>query len=252
MSYSKPIGVFDSGLGGISVLKALVRELRSEDFIYLADKHNAPYGAKTDEEIVHLTQVNAKKLISLDCKALVIACNTATSVAASILRAELDIPVIGLEPAILPAALKHPNGKILVLATPVTLTHDKFRLLLLKIGKEKFTCIQAPYLVEFVESGMKNREDAVSYLKSIFAPYRNLKFDACVLGCTHFPFLKEEIVLALGYHIEFFDGAFGAARYLKNTLQRKNLLNTNEENGKITWLEKYDNDLHNMLFYNKL
>ena len=252
MLRSKPIGVFDSGLGGISVLKALVNELQYENFIYLADKDNAPYGNKSDEEIVRFTRANAKKLISLGCKALVIACNTATSVAASILRADLDIPVIGLEPAVLPASKKYPDGKILVLATPVTLTHDKFRLLLSNFDNKRFISIPAPYLVQYVENGMKNREDVISYLKRIFLPYANTKFDACVLGCTHFPFLKEEIVTALGYKIDFFDGSLGAAQSLKKTLEKQNLISKNDELGNVIFLTKYDDDLQEMLFNSNL
>lgn len=250
MSYSDAIGVLDSGLGGISVLRELKRLLPNENYIYFADKDNAPYGSKSDAEIMHLTVKNAEYLCSLGCKALVIACNTATSVAANTLRNTLSVPVIGLEPAIKPAARRYPNGKILVLATPVTLSHEKFQNLLANIGAERFVPFAAPHLVEYVESGMKKREEILRYLKGIFAPYQNIKFDACVLGCTHFPFVKNEISEALCYTPAFFDGAEGTARCLENNLKRLGILNENNFAPYVLWNTNYPNNLQKVLLYN--
>ena len=250
--YSNFIGVFDSGLGGISVLKALTRHLPSETFLYLADKENAPYGTKNDGQILELTRNNAQKLIDLGAKALVLACNTATSVAAKTLRKELMIPIIGLEPAIKPAISYTNNGNILVLATEVTVSHPKFTELLAFLDARRTVALAAPYLVEYVEDGKRDREKAIFFLREILSPYNSIRFDACVLGCTHFPFVKEEIVFALGYAPRFFDGADGAAKQLKRVLSICGKLSNNTAQGEIIWLNKYRDDLHKRLYNSNL
>lgn len=250
LSYPNFIGVLDSGLGGISVLKALKRILPQENYYYFADKDNAPYGTKSDEEIIALTDKNARYLISLGCKAIVIACNTATSVASHLLRKKYNIPIIGLEPAIKPAIKTYPKGKILVMATPVTLTHGKFQKLLDTLGRGYFTLLPAPRLVEYVESGFADREEMLNYLRELLWRFNEVKFDACVLGCTHFPFVKNEISEALGYTPSFFDGAQGTAFCLKNTLSQLDMLNENNPTPLVVWNTKYDNNLQNRLLYN--
>ncbi len=252
MSYPNFVGVIDSGLGGISVLRALKSVLPCENYLYFADKDNAPYGTKSDSEIISLTDRNVNYLISLGAKAIVIACNTATSVAAHLLRKKYNIPIIGLEPAIKPAIKSFPKGKILVMATPVTLSHEKFQNLLDTLGRRYFTLLPAPHLVEYVEKGFADREETVNYLRELFWRFQNVKFDACVLGCTHFPFVKNEIVEALGYTPSFFDGANGTASCLKNTLQRLDLLNSDNEQPLVVWNTKYDNNLQNRLLYNNI
>ncbi len=250
--YPNPVGVFDSGLGGISVLKAIRRQLPKENLLYFADKENAPYGNKSDEEILALTRRGADILIRNGAKAIVIACNTATSVAAEVLRCELDTLVIGLEPAIKPAFFNCKIGKILVLATPVTISHGKFQHLLSFLDSSRFVCVAAPELVPYVESGMHNRAKAIEYLKELLAPYIEIKFCACVLGCTHFPFVKEEITEALGYCVPFFDGALGAARELDRRLCELGLLNKSAERGSVTWLTSYPDNIQNKLLFNKI
>ncbi len=251
MSCNAPIGVFDSGLGGITVLKAIKAELPKENLIYLADKYNAPYGTKSDEQILKYTRAGAQTLIKQGVKAIVIACNTATSVAAEALRAELDMSVIGLEPAIKPAFFSlnsTENGKILVLATPVTLSHPKFCRLIDLLGRDKFVSVPAPCLVEYIENGIKSREQIASYLNSILAPYRGIEFSACVLGCTHFPFVKNEILNALSYEVKLFDGANGAARELKHQLEIKNLLCDHRNAGKVAFMTEYPDNIQERLF----
>ena len=250
MSYSKPIGVFDSGLGGISVLRALKKLMPCENYIYFADRRNAPYGSRPDSEIIQLTRNGIGYLSRFGCKATVIACNTATSVAAEILRREYsDCIIIGLEPAIKPAINKYPDGSVLVLATPVTIEHKKFINLLASLDGHSVVALAAPKLVSYVESDTVSSGECLNYLRSLFAEYSSLRFDACVLGCTHFPFAKNTIVSALGYTPEFFDGALGAAHHLKRVLKSENMLCKSDTSGYVLWNELYSNGLNRKLLY---
>ena len=246
-----PIGVFDSGLGGISVLRALMRKLPNESFIYFADSENAPYGCKSDAEIRELTLIGSKALLALGCKAIVLACNTATSVAVEHLRSILRVPIVGIEPAVKPAALAYPNGRILVLATPVTLSHGKYRELLSRIDHKGIVSVEAPRLVELVEGGRIDSSDATEYLEHILSQYRGIRFDACVLGCTHFPFMKNSIISALGYQPDFFDGSDGAANRMKSLLQNNEILAYKNTCRYIGFYNKYSSNIDRMLLYNK-
>ena len=246
-----PIGVFDSGVGGISVLKKLIERLPSESYIYYSDRNNAPYGKLSENEISEYTTSAVNKLISLGCKAIVIACNTATAVAAERLRAKNSIPIIGIEPALRPAEAAFPNGSILLLATPVTLRGSKFQSLYRLIERGNVTCVSAPELVRFVESGRANGLEAISYLKALLADHAAARFDACVLGCTHFPFAKRAVCAALGYEPCFFDGADGAARRLEAELKRYSIENTATEKGVVFWNEIYPAELQNKLMNSK-
>ena len=221
---SFPIGVFDSGVGGLSVLKRIRELLPYEDTVYYADFENAPYGSKSNELIKEYTERAVDILIrNYRCKLIVIACNTATSVCADHLREMFNVPIVGLEPAIKPAITKYPNGDILVLATPVTLANKKFKALLSEIGNERIECVAAPMLVRFVEAGKENDIDAIEYLRSLFLKFDKIRFSACVLGCTHFPFATDSISKALGYTPEYFDGSIGAAKRVKQLLESNGL-----------------------------
>ena len=236
-SVTAPIGVFDSGVGGLSVLYELRRQMPNENYIYFSDRKNAPYGKRADEEIKCLTLKAVNRLIELGCKAVVIACNTATAVAVDFIRANHALPIVGLEPALKPAVEAYPSGRVLLLATPVTLRLDKFKNLLKEYGCGNVSCISAPELVTFVERGEADTPCAVAYLKKLFADYLETRFDACVLGCTHFPFARNAIVKALGYQPQFFDGSLGAAKRLKQELELKCLSNCSKENGAVLFNE---------------
>ena len=244
---SQPVGVFDSGVGGISVLNALRRVLPKENYVYFSDAQNAPYGKKTDEEIMSFTLRAIDKLVAIGCKSVVVACNTATAVAIDYLRTRYTIPIIGLEPALKPAEIAFPNGKVLLLATPVTLRRDKFKELYEANERGNVVCVSAPELVTFVERGEEDTVCAVAYLKHLLSEYRKIKFDACVLGCTHFPFARTAITQALGYEPVFFDGADGAARRLKSELAKQNIMNSSAEDGVVLWNEIYNSDLQNRM-----
>lgn len=216
-----PIGVFDSGVGGISALRAMIRMLPQEHFIYYGDTANAPYGTKDTEEVIACVKRVTDELLSRKIKALVIACNTATGAAAYTLRRELTIPVIGMEPALKPASELRKNGDILVLATPLTLHQEKFNRLMEKYG-EGAVRVPCTGLMELVEN--ENWTGAGAYLKEVFALYDLKKTDAVVLGCTHYVFLKEMIRDMLPEHIAITEGSDGTARQLKRVLARNHLL----------------------------
>ncbi len=222
MSDARPIGVFDSGVGGVSVLRELVRLLPRERFIYYGDNKNAPYGTRSEEEIRALSLDVAKWLLSRDVKAMLVACNTATSAAIQTLRERLSIPVVGMEPALKPAYELHADGKILVLATPATLRQAKFRRLYERYG-EHAVALPCPELVEFVESGRCEGAEIDAYLARRFADVQGEKLAAAVLGCTHFSFLKKALGRALP-GVPLLDGNEGSARRLEYLLRENGTL----------------------------
>lgn len=236
-SKTDPIGVFDSGMGGISVLRKLAKIMPGENFIYFGDSVNAPYGIKSKEEIRELTEKVFDYFLQKGCKAVVIACNTATSAAAKYLREKHpDYPIIGLEPALKPAALSMDYPKVLVLATPLTLKEEKFNNLMSQFENQaEFIRLPAPKLVEFIESGNLDSKDEIEYLEEILAPYADNKVDAVVLGCTHFPFARKNIQRILGDEVLVFDGGRGAAKQCRRVLEDRNLLNGKEDGGAITF-----------------
>ena len=213
--------MFDSGMGGISLLRNLMRLMPQERFLYYGDDGNAPYGTKTEREILALTRADAVFLLERDVKALVIACNTATSAAAQTLRSELELPIIGMEPALKPAALDWVNGTIAVLATPATLRQRKFALLMEKYGQHAIP-LPCPGLVEFVERGELEGEALRAFLKRTFEPLSGVELSGVVLGCTHYTFVKRAIADALG-GARLYDGNEGTARQLKNVLEARGL-----------------------------
>lgn len=224
----RPIGVFDSGVGGIGTLAALVRELPRERFVYFGDMLHAPYGTRTTEEVQALVRQVVAGLEGEGIKALVIACNTATGAAAAMLRAEKDYPVIGMEPALKPAEEAWKGGSILVMATPLTLKQEKFLSLMDRFGAHAVP-LPCPGLMELVE-----REDeagARRYLEELFSRWPAEKVDAVVLGCTHYVFLKPMIREMLPRRILITDGNLGTARQLRRVLSGRGLLRTEGEGG---------------------
>ncbi len=217
-----PVGVFDSGAGGISTLREMIRELPEERFIYFGDTANAPYGTKTTEEVIACVQGVVERLMKKNIKALVIACNTATGAAAATLRKELSIPVVGMEPALKPASQMRKNGSVLVLATPLTLQQEKFENLMRQYGQGAVK-VPCPGLMELVEAD--DEAGARQYLRELFIRYPADRVDAVVLGCTHYVFLKEMIRELLPERIAITDGNTGTARQLRRVLAGAGLLN---------------------------
>ena len=228
MNTNDLIAVFDSGVGGISVLKHLVRVLPEERFLYFGDSANAPYGTKTKEQVRELTQAAAEMLYRRGIKALVVACNTATSAAINDLRAAYpDLIVIGIEPALKLAADTFPGGNLGVMATPMTLREEKFAALVERFDKScNIFKLPAPGLVELIESGKADSPEAEALLGRLFAGYP--KMDALVLGCTHYPFAAGTISRVLGRDVTLLDGGDGTARETKRRLEQAGLLRRGE------------------------
>ena len=223
------IAVFDSGVGGISVLRHLLKQLPGERFVYFGDSANAPYGSRPTQEVRALTLAAVETLLSeYPLKALVIACNTATAAAVKDVRAaHPELIVVGIEPALKVAADHFPGGRVGVLATEVTLREEKFDTLLHRFD-ENVTIykIPAPGLVELVEKGMVDTPQTEALLKKVLKPYLG-RLDAVVLGCTHYPFVKNAIRRVLGEAVVLLDGGEGTARETRRRLELANLL----ENG---------------------
>ena len=229
------IAVFDSGVGGISVLRHLVRVLPGERFLYFGDSANAPYGSRPTEEVRQLTLDGAAYLLdNYPLKALVIACNTATAAAVRQVREKYpDLIVIGIEPALKVAADHFPGGRIGVMATEVTLREEKFDLLLHRFDRDcTITKIPAPGLVQLVEQGKVDHPETDALLHGILAPYVG-QLDALVLGCTHYPFAAAAIGRVLGPGVTLLEGGDGTARETRRRLELAGLLEQGEGEVKI-------------------
>ena len=229
------IAVFDSGVGGVSVLRHLRRMLPREHFLYYGDDANAPYGIRTTQQVQALTMAAVEKLMtSFSIKALVVACNTATSAAINQLRQKYpDKIVIGIEPALKPAADRFPGGHIGIMATQVTLREKKLSDLMTRYGENcTISRISAPGLVELVERGLGNTPQAEALLRPILEPYRG-KLDALVLGCTHYPLAETAIYNILGERTLLLDGGEGTARQTRRRLTEADLLSRSEDAGTV-------------------
>lgn len=222
------IAVFDSGLGGISVLQHLRRLMPGERFFYYGDSANAPYGTRSRAEVEQLTLKAADHLMRRGIKALVVACNTATSAAIATLRqTHPDLIVIGIEPALKPAADRFPGGTIGVMATPMTLREEKFAQLMHRFGEHcTIHKLPAPLLVPLVEQGKANSLESEAMLREILTPCID-SLDALVLGCTHYPFAKKTLRRILTDRVVLLDGGEGTARETRRRLMAAGLL----ENG---------------------
>ena len=230
-----PVAVFDSGHGGISVLRELVRLMPREDFLYYGDSANAPYGTRPAREVQQLTCAAAEHLFSQGCKALVVACNTATSAAIDVLRRTYPrVPIVGIEPALKPAVLEHDHAHVLVMATEMTLREEKFRALMESYSdRAAIHCLPAPGIVECVERGEVGGPELEAYLRGILTPYCAIPVDAVVLGCTHFPFVRNAIARIMGPETAFYDGGPGTARETRRRLQEAGLETDRTQRGRV-------------------
>ena len=249
---SSPIGVFDSGVGGLSLLCELRRLLPNEDFIYYGDRANAPYGAKTHAEILEISKGIFDELISRGAKAIVVACNTATAVAIEPLRAAYThLPIVGIEPAVKPARISGCK-RVLVLATPVTVCESRFAALLRanSAGGCEFIGVPCHELAYMIEND-KTPEEIEEYMSSVFAPYRKEGIDGIVLGCTHYPLAKKEIKRAAGEDVKVFDGSVGTAKRTKALLEELSLNSLARKIGTVEFISSDGSD-HLERFYQKI
>ena len=230
-----PIGFFDSGVGGLSVLREAVKLMPNEHYVYFGDSKNAPYGVKKVEEIKDLTYKAVEFLIEKGAKAIVVACNTATSAAVASLRVTYpSIPIIGIEPAVKPAVELNRPGAIIIMATPVTLKEKKFKNLIAKYGdKAEVVSMPCPELVEYVESGDLKGKDVREYLENKFTNYKREDISSVVLGCTHYPFVKDIIKDIVGKDIPVIDGGLGTSKELKRKLEELDMLTDSTDKGNI-------------------
>lgn len=246
------IGVFDSGAGGVSVLSQLAAELPREQFVYFGDSANAPYGEKSRDWIVRRSRAIVDELLEEGAKAIVIACNTATSAAAAELRAEYaHVPIIGVEPALKPATKV--AERILVMATPITLRLDKYQQLAEKWGGgHEVIAAPCPGLAARIEQGNLDDSAVVDLIDELVGRYRG-RVEAVVLGCTHYPFVSESIRTVLG-DVELFDGAEGTARQLHRKLAERGLETKSGNAGGVEFRSSDRNtatiDLYRSLFEN--
>ncbi len=222
---SSPIAVFDSGVGGISVLRELMKVMPGENYLYFGDSANAPYGDKTTQQVRALTLNAAQMLAGRGIKALVVACNTATAAAIQELRQQYpDLVVVGIEPALKLAADRFPGGRVGVMATQVTLREEKFAHQAERFPEVCIELIPAPGLVEQIESGQENSPQTRKLLETLLLPYVG-KLDALVLGCTHYPFVSHIIRDILGPGTVLLDGGAGTALQTRRCLEARGLLN---------------------------
>ena len=228
------IGVMDSGVGGISVLKHIHALLPFENLFYVADSLYAPYGNKTAEEITARCMILADFLMLQNVKALVVACNTATAAAIDTLRETFDIPIIGMEPAVKPAAEASKSGIIGVLATVGTLKSAQFAALLESYGRNVKVVTQACVgLVECIERGELDTPETKALIRQYTAPLLADGADTIVLGCTHYPFVKDAIREIVGDKISLIDTGAAVAKQLKRQLEEKDLLSTNQQKAEV-------------------
>ena len=238
------IGVIDSGIGGVTVLKELLKELPNEDYIYYSDSINNPYGDKTNEEIISIVDNVVNILINKGVKIIIIACNTASSICKEYLRNKYDIPFIVIEPAYKVVYDYAKEYKTLIMATRATINSDNFKKLFNEYDNHNTILCSCSGLADLIEEG--NKEKIIEYLNNHIGMYKGVK--NVVLGCTHYPLVKDEIKEVLG-DVTFFDGSAGVSHHTKEVLINNNLLSDNKK-GSITFIDSSNNKEKEKLFFN--
>lgn len=229
MKNANPIGLFDSGIGGTSIWKEVHALLPNENTIYLADSKNAPYGLKSKEEIIDLSFKNTEFLLHNNCKLIIVACNTATTNAIKELRAKYDVPFIGIEPAIKPAAIQSKTHCIGILATKGTLNSELFHKSVAR-HPEVHIIEQIGYeLVQLIESGAIDTPEMLTLLESYLEPMVEQNIDHLVLGCSHYPYLIPKIKNLIPNHIKIIDSGEAVAKQTRRILKEKEMLNNSSE-----------------------
>ena len=222
------IGIFDSGIGGLTVLHQAMLLLPEEEYLFYADTDHVPYGEKTKEEIVRYVSGAVRFMVEKGVKAVVIACNTATSVAIGALRREYAIPVLGIEPAVKPAVEENDGKRIMVIATPVTVREERLKNLIARMDEDHLVdLLPLPKLVRFAEAGNFRSPEVSAYLCGQFAGYDLENYSSLVLGCTHFNFFKDTLSEIFPRSVDFLDGSEGTANHLAEVLRENGLLEHN-------------------------
>lgn len=227
-----PIGIFDSGVGGTSIWRQIHDLLPNEDTIYLADSKNAPYGYKTKDEIIALSEKNTEFLLNQNAKIIVVACNTATTNAIKELRAKYKVPFIGIEPAIKPAALNSKTQKVGVLATQGTINSELFHKTMANFSNIVFVEQIGHKLVQLIEAGGIESPEMTELLHQYLQPMINQDIDYLVLGCTHYPYLISQIQKIIPNHIQIIDSGKAVAKQTKKILIQHGLLSEDNQKGR--------------------
>ena len=249
--HQNPIGFFDSGVGGLSVLKHAIKVMPEENYIYFGDSLNAPYGTKSNEQVFNLTRAGINKLIGQNVKAIVVACNTATSIAVDELRKTTKIPIISMEPAIKPA-LEKTDGNVLLLATNVTLSSRRVNNLIEKYDlNNRVIKLPCPELAKKIEEAVFEKNNIDDYIFQLLNPYKNQNVTSVVLGCTHYPFVRNKIRNIIGEKVKIFDGIEGTILHLKDILIENNIKNSSTTTGTVK-LESSKKEKETIELYNKL
>ena len=257
------IGIFDSGIGGLTVLHQALITLPQEDYIYYADTDHVPYGSKSREEITGYVDRAVRFLIRKGAKAIIIACNTATSVAIDYIRNSYKLPVLGMEPAVKPAFARCSLKRVLVIATPVTVHEEKLHKLILRAGDEHIVDLLAlPKLVTFAEEGRFEDPGVEQYLRQELLPYPLDQYSVLTLGCTHFNYFKDTFRNIFPDEVVLLDGSLGTVNYMKRILTEQNLLEKNagtveyyrsgkpvKEKKELEYFERLHDRLDRMLLY---
>ena len=229
MKNTNPIGLFDSGIGGTSIWKEVHALLPNENTIYLADSKNAPYGLKSKEEIIDLSFKNTEFLLHNNCKLIIVACNTATTNAIKELRAKYDVPFIGIEPAIKPAAIQSKTHCIGILATKGTLNSELFHKSVARHPEVNIIEQIGYELVQLIESGAIDTPEMLTLLESYLEPMVDQNIDHLVLGCSHYPYLIPKIKNLIPNHIKIIDSGEAVAKQTRRILKEKEVLNNSSE-----------------------
>ena len=230
--YSSPIGVFDSGIGGTSIWKEIHQLLPAENSIYLADSKHAPYGIRSKEDIIQLSDKNTKLLLNKGCKIVVVACNTATTNAITYLRNKYAVPFIGIEPAIKPAYLKSRSKTVGILATKGTLSSALFQETS-NLYNEGIEILEqeGTRIVELIEQGLLDSNEMMELLQRYTLPMIEKGMDHLVLGCSHYPYLIPNLKKILPADVTIIDSGFAVAKQTKSILEQRELLNNSEDSG---------------------
>jgi glutamate racemase len=248
---SGTIGIFDSGVGGLSVWQEIVKLLPNEDIIYFADSKNCPYGLKSHDEIIELSIKNTEFLLSKGCKIIIVACNTATAAAIDILRKKYTVPFIGMEPAVKPAALNTNTGRIGVLATKGTFEGKLFKETSRKYAARIKKIIQIGNgLVELVENGNTQTDKAEELLKKYLNPMINAGVDQIVLGCTHYPFFIPTIKKLIPQNVQIINPAQAVAKQTKSVLMQNNLLSLTAKKSEYLFYTSGNNSVISIIIKN--
>ena len=231
-----PIGIFDSGAGGLAVLAELERILPGEDMVYYADTAGFPYGPRAAADVRERSAAATRELLARGAKVVVVACNTATSAAIASLRESFGVPFVGMEPALKPAAEATVSGKVALLVTPGTARGQKLAALIDRYGAEvAVQTVEAPGLAERVEAGEPAAPETRALVRKLIAPIRASGADVLALGCTHYAFLRDLIQEEAGDGVLVIEPSEAVARQVKRVLAARQLLNPRREGGRVTY-----------------